>query len=316
MPPFQPGRFAALDVGSHSVLLLVADIDEEGHLTPVVDGGRHTRLSEQCFGDRRLTRPARERTLEAIADLLRMARRAGAEAVAAVGTSVLREAENGAEFLTQVRRETGVRIEVISGRQEAELAYRGNMLDHALPAVEGERLVLDVGGGSTELTRGLGESILETRSLPLGAVRLTEMFLKSDPPRASELRDAETCIEAGLAELQPPPPCSVLIGCGGTLVTLASVARAGGFIGCDAIHGAVLTHARISELVDLFRTLPIEFRRRVPGLDAGRADVILAGAMILHQAMGALGLPQLTVSTSGVRHGTLYTLARQAVLKP
>src|SRR5690349_13738577 len=107
--------------------MLVADVDEEGVLTPVADGARTTRLSERYFVGSRLIRSARERTLEAVCDFTRIARRTGAEGIAAVGTSVLREATNGTEFQAQVRQECGLPIEVISGEQEAELAYNGNL---------------------------------------------------------------------------------------------------------------------------------------------------------------------------------------------
>src|SRR4051812_18690690 len=121
MEPFQPGRYAAIDVGSHSVLLLVADVDEEGRLTSVAEAASNTRLSERYYASHRLQRPARDRTAEAISELTRMARKAGAESIAAVGTSVLREAANGADFQAQIRQQCGLPIEVISGEQEAEL---------------------------------------------------------------------------------------------------------------------------------------------------------------------------------------------------
>jgi exopolyphosphatase/guanosine-5'-triphosphate,3'-diphosphate pyrophosphatase len=312
--PFNPGRYAAIDVGSNSVLLLVADVDEEGRLTPVAEGARTTRLSERCYVGNRLIRAARERTVEAICDFSRVARRTGAEGIAAVGTAVLREAENGAEFRAQVRQECGLPIEVISGEQEAELAYLGNLHDRRLPGADGERLVLDIGGGSTELVRGLGHSILGRASYPLGAVRLTELFLRADPPGAGECQAAATVIEEAVADLEPLPPGSLLLGSGGTIYNLAGVARAAGMISARDLHGATLTHARVAELVDLFRSLPLKFRKRVPGLEPERADVILAGAMILHQVMGQLSAASIVISENGVRHGCVYAMAQRALL--
>src|SRR5437588_1066478 len=226
--PFYPGRYAAIDVGSNSVLLLVADVDEEGRLTPIAEGQRTTSLSEKYYVGNRLIRPARERTVEVIGEFMRVARRAGAEGIAAVGTSVLREAENGAEFRAQVRQECGLPIEVISGEQEAELAYTGNIHDRALPATDGERVVLDIGGGSTEIVRGIGHSITGLASFPLGAVRLTEGYLKSDPPAAAECSAAEMAIEQALSDVRPLAPASLLLGSGGTLYNLGSVARPAG----------------------------------------------------------------------------------------
>lgn len=313
--PFYPGRYAAIDVGSHSVLLLVADVDEEGHLTTVADGERVTRLSERYYVGKRLVRTARERTTEAIAEFDRHARRLGAGGIAAVGTSVLREAPNGGEFRAQVRQETGLPIEIITGEQEADLAYEGNLHDRRLPGTDGERVVLDIGGGSTELVRGLGGSILARASYPLGAARLTELFLRSDPPALAECDAAEAHVEEILSELEPVRRGSLLLGTGGTVYYLASVARAAGMLSAKELHGALLPHTRVAEMVDLFRTLPQQFRRRVPGLDPERAEIILGGAMILHQVMARLSAPHLVVSVNGVRHGCIYAMARRALLR-
>ncbi|HTE20082.1 MAG TPA: hypothetical protein VK689_17085 [Armatimonadota bacterium] len=313
MEPFFPGRYAAIDVGSHSVLLLVADVDEEGRLTPVAEGARVTRLSERYYGGGRLIRTARERTMEAICDFTRVARRSGAEGIAAVGTSVLREAANGGDFQSQVRQECGLPIEVITGEQEAELAYLGNAHDRGLPGTDGERVVLDIGGGSTEVVRGLGLSITRRASYPLGAVRLTELALRSDPPSAGECATAETTIEQSLSDVEPLVPASLLLGSGGTLQSLGSVARAAGMIPAGELHGAVLPHARVSELADLFRSLPVQFRKRVPGLDPDRVDVILAGTMILHQLMARLSAPSVRITANGVRHGCIYTMAQRSL---
>lgn len=313
MTQFYPGRYAAIDVGSSSTLLLVADVDDEGRLTPVAEGARVTRLSERYYVGNRLIRSARERTLEAVCDFTRVARRAGAEGIAAVGTSVLREAANGADFRTQVRQECGLPIEVISGAQEAELAYRGNMYDRRLPGTDGERVVLDIGGGSTELVRGLGGSILGRASYALGAVRLTELHLKSDPPSRAECDAADLAIEQELSPVEALTPASLLLGSGGTLYNLAGVARSSGMIGPGELHGAILPHRRVAELVDLFRSLTTRFRRRVPGLEPEHADVILAGAMILHQSMAQLGAPSVVVTANGVRHGCVYAMAQRAL---
>lgn len=310
---FYPGRYAAIDVGSHSVLLLVADVDEEGRLTRVAEGVRNTRLSERYYVGHRLIRTARERTSEAIIDFTRIARRAGAEGIAAVGTSVLRDAANSGEFRMQVRQECGLPIEVITGEQEAELAYQGNLHDRKLPPTDGERVVVDIGGGSTEIVRGLGQTLLSRESFPLGAVRLSERFIRTDPPSIAECDAADTVIEEALAHLQPLAPRALLLGSGGTVVSLAAVAKAAGLISTPEIHGAVLQHSTVAELVDLFRTLPLKFRKRVPGLEADRADVILAGAMILHQLMASIAATTIVVTSNGVRHGCIYAMAQRSL---
>jgi len=293
----------------------VADVDEEGRLTPVLESARHTRLSERSYAGKRLIRAAQERTGEAVLEFTQLARRLDAESIAAVGTSVLRDAENSREFRIQVREDCGLPVEVISGEQEADLAYLGNLHDRRLPPTEGERVVIDIGGGSTEIVRGLGHSILHRESFPVGAVRLTELILRADPPNVAECDRCDATIEEAMARVGSLAPRSLLLGTGGTIQNLASVARTAGLVAAREIHGAVLPHTVVSELIDLFRSLPLKFRKRVPGLEPERADVILAGAMILHQMMAALSAPKIVVSANGVRHGCVYTMAQQARMR-
>lgn len=313
---FCPGRYAAIDVGSNSVLLLIADVDEDGKLTQLAEGAAFTRLSERFFVSQRLTRPARDRTLHAIGEFVRVTRRARVENVVAVGTSVLREAGNAGEFLQEVWQKFALPVEVISGEQEAELAYLGNVHDRTLPGTDGERIVLDVGGGSTEIVRGLGGTILNRVSYPMGAARLTQEFLQGDPPSGAECAAAEAAIEQALSEVEPAPAGSLLLASGGTISNLASVARAAGMLPPGEIHGRVLQHRRVAELADLFRTLPIKFRKRVPGLEPERSEVIFGGAMILHQLMARLSASGVVVSGNGVRHGCIYRLAERALQRP
>ncbi len=176
-------------------------------------------------------------------------------------------------------------------------------------------MVIDIGGGSTELVRGLGATILRRASFPLGAVRLTELYLRSDPPGARECDAADARIEEALAEVDPAPSGSLVLGTGGTLYNLGRVAASAGMICTSDLHGALLPHRRVAELVDLFRSLPLKFRKRVPGLEPERADVILAGAMILHQLMARLSAPAIVLSANGVRHGCIYAMAQRALLR-
>ena len=175
------------------------------------------------------------------------------------------------------------------------------------------RTVADIGGGSTEVVYGRGPEITYRASFPIGAVKVTETFLKGDPPSAAEFDAAERAIEQTLSPLEPADPDAVAIGTGGTLYNLGAVARAGGMISAPETHGAEMPHTRVSELVDLLRSLPVRFRQRIPSLEPGRADVILAGAMILHQAMAALSKPRILVSARGIRHGCVLALAERAL---
>jgi exopolyphosphatase/guanosine-5'-triphosphate,3'-diphosphate pyrophosphatase len=308
-----PGRYAAIDIGTNSSLLLVADLEPDGSLRPVCERNRITRLGEKATMARVLAPGAMSRTLAAVAEYVDEVRRTGAQCTAIVGTAVLREAQNGAEFCQMVRARCGLPVEVITGGQEAELAWRAQQDDPGLDLGSGPRAVLDIGGGSTELVHGAGEEIASRASYPLGAVRVTEQYLKHDPPAAADIDGAEQAIERILSPLEPLVGAPLLVGTGGTIANLGAVARAAGMIGAGETHGARLPHRCVAELVDLFRSLPIRFRQRVPNLEPARADVILGGAMILHQAMARLSAPEIVVSTRGIRHGCIFMMAERAL---
>jgi exopolyphosphatase/guanosine-5'-triphosphate,3'-diphosphate pyrophosphatase len=309
---YRPGRYAAVDVGTNSVLVLVADVDPDGGLTSIVEKAQITRLGQDIGATGQLAHSAVNRTLRAVSGYVVDARDAGATCMAIIGTAVLREAANGDSFSHLVHAACGLPVEVISGEQEAELAWLAQARDPALGDRSRPRVVLDIGGGSTEIVYGYASEITYRASFPLGAVRLTEAYLKSDPPSAAEFGAAENVIEQTLSPLEPADPDALAIGTGGTLYNLGAVARAGGMIAAPETHGAELPHTRVSELVDLLRSLPVRFRQRIPSLEPGRADVILAGAMILHQAMAALSRPRIRVSARGIRHGCVLALAQRA----
>ena len=186
----------------------------------------------------------------------------------------MREAENGSTFCQLIRARCGLPVEVITGEQEAELAWLAQVSDATLGDGYRPRVVLDIGGGSTEVVYGEGAEISYRASFPIGAVRLTEAYLKSDPPSALEFDAAQRAIEQALSPLEPAAPLALAIGTGGTLYNLGAVARASGMIAAAETHGADLPHHRVSELVDLFRSLPNRFRQRIPSLEPGRADVM------------------------------------------
>jgi len=307
---FEPGRYAAIDVGTNSVLLLVADIDRRGRLTPVLERARITRLGAGLGRQQRLQPAAMQRTLATVCHFVRDSRQANADAIAIVGTAVFRDAANGPEFADQLLTATGLPVEIVSGTQEAELVFAGNLRDERLPTAA-ERVILDIGGGSTEIVRGTAEGPYATESYRIGAVGLTESCFHHDPPTQTEFEAAQQAIEAAFGALELLSPRASLLGTGGTVLNLAAMALAGGIVAAPEVHGCRLTHACVAELLDLLRYMPVEFRKRCPGLEPERADIILAGAMILHQVMGTLSAPVLTVTCRGIRHGCVYALAQR-----
>lgn len=315
-PVFRPGRYAAIDVGSHSTLLLIADLDSAGRLTPLLEAEEPTRLSEQFTTTQRLLRAARRRTLKAMAGFIDAAREEGATSISLVGTSVMREASNAPDFLQEVQLGCGIPLIVLSGEREAELAYLGNLFDRSLPATEGERVLLDIGGGSTELVRGFEGNLHSAESYAIGAVRLTEQHLQGDPPDLSQILAVEKVFDEALSGIAPLAPAGVVLGSGGTLLNLGRIALLGGMALGDDVHGISLSVKNVDELAELFRSLPQKFRRRVPGLDPERADVIFAGILILKRLLAQLQASNVVVTNNGVRHGCLYAAALGLPLQP
>jgi exopolyphosphatase/guanosine-5'-triphosphate,3'-diphosphate pyrophosphatase len=286
-------RRAVIDIGTNTVKLLVADVSER-QMVPVATKDRTTRLGEGVDDSKRLLPAAMARTVRAIQDFLAEARALGATDCVAVATSAARDAANRDEFLGQVRHVCGLDVELISGGREAELIFRGVSSD---PEWSGAPiLVVDVGGGSAEFIQGVGGKMELFQSLPLGALRLTEKF--------GEGRFAELC-EHLRATLTPAlagysaSRCR-LIGTGGTITTLARIE-------CGAVDHATISREKLEALLERLEAMPLAERKKVPGLPPERADIIVAGGVVLLMAMEVLEASELTVSVRNLRYGALVS---------
>jgi exopolyphosphatase/guanosine-5'-triphosphate,3'-diphosphate pyrophosphatase len=296
---------AAVDIGTNSVKLTVARTEPGGGLRVLADTTQTTRLGKNVDAAGRLDSDAVERTLEALAGFARLARgEHGASRIAAVGTSALRDAANGPEFVARAKAILNGTVEIVSGDREARLIHTAAVRDPdlALPR-DAPIAVMDIGGGSTEFVLGTGEAITFRDSLQLGAVRLTERALPTDPPRPEELAEAARAADAVLAAVPVPPVPVTVVGSGGTIANVAAME------GVTAIHGARLTLARIEARVAFLAAQTIAERRGIPGLEPARADVILAGALIQARALRRLNASEVTVSVRSLRYGLLYELA-------
>jgi exopolyphosphatase / guanosine-5'-triphosphate,3'-diphosphate pyrophosphatase len=249
-------RVAAIDIGTNSTRLLVADVDGE-ELTPVIRRSVVTRLGEGVDAGHHLLPEPIGRTLATVGAFREEITRLGAERTLVVATSATRDAENGAEFLAEVARRFGFPTRLLTGDEEAELTRRG------VGAADESTLVLDVGGGSTELILGPWRT-----SLDIGSVRLTERFLRSDPPRPAELAAAAGYVD----DLLPKLGASAAIGVAGTVTQLHQLA------------GELTAEAVEYELARLAR-LTVAERAEVPGMDPGRAPVIVGGAIVVREVM-------------------------------
>jgi len=301
-------NLATVDIGTNSVLLLVAERAPSGGLRALEERCIITRLGGGVDRRGRLDPVAIERTLEALRGCRAIMDELGVTARAAVGTSALRDAGDAAAFLAPAEALLGCPVEVVSGRREAALVLRGvrGGLGAGLPA---EAVIFDVGGGSTELIRCRAGEVEELISLEIGAVRLTERHLRADPPGPEEVAALERAVGAALAGLPPAPlPTGGVVGIAGTVTTLAAVHQALERYDTERVNGSTLGAAEVQALARRFAALPLAARRRMTGLEPARADVILAGTLIVVALLIHLAADAMTVCDRGVRWGLLREL--------
>ncbi len=298
-------RFAAIDVGTNTVLLLVAE-RRSGRLAALVERAEVTRLGRGVDATGRLDPAAIRDTVAVLAGYAREARALGAQRIVCVATSAARDASNGVEFFEAARRDAAIDPEVISGDEEARLVYASAWRDFGAPGAP--LSVLDVGGGSTEFTFGTGPAPVGRTSLQVGAVRLTERHVRSDPVTPAELARLREAARDALRPLgsMERPAGGRLVAVAGTVTTLSAVAQALPAYDAAKVHGAELRLAEVEALVARLAALMIAARAALPGMEPKRADVILAGALVVAEAMRATGFDRLTVSDRGVRWGLLY----------
>jgi exopolyphosphatase / guanosine-5'-triphosphate,3'-diphosphate pyrophosphatase len=299
-----PGRrFGVIDLGTNSVKLFIGERDGTGHWTRVLDRSEVTRLGEGLAETGRIAPAAQERTLAAVRDMAEEARRLGTEQVVAVGTMGMRNAANSDVFIRHVRADCGISVEVIDGDEEARLAYLAVQESLGIPG--GSVVVFDTGGGSTQITLGRDGQILDRFSLNLGAARLTETFGLAGPVPQETLAAARAAIAAELGRLDGVAPPDALVGMGGAVTNLTAVSLELSPYDPDRIQGATLTRAEVERQVALYARLDAAGRRAIRGLQAGRAEVILAGALVVLTLMGKLDQDRISVSDRGLRHGVL-----------
>ncbi len=303
---------AAVDLGSNALRLGIARF-RPGHGIEVLAEEREpVRLGREVFRTGELPDEARAGVLEALSRFGTLIRRLKPDAVRAVATAAVREASNYDLFLRQVKARTGIPLDVISGGEEARLLCLGVLGGQA--AGDGESLVIDVGGGSAQIAVARGAEAVRAKSLPLGAVRLTEVFLKRDPPRKKELKLLRAYVREILRarlERDLVRRFPVAIACAGTAGAVAAMLRG------EAVESG-RTRVEAGELKGLLRELAsrsIAQRAKLPGCDASRADVIVAGVAVLEGIADYLEVDALEISRRGLREGLIVdTLRRRGIL--
>jgi exopolyphosphatase/guanosine-5'-triphosphate,3'-diphosphate pyrophosphatase len=325
----QPIRRAVIDVGTNSVKLLVADVAGR-EVRPVVEQSKQTRLGHGFYETHRLQAEAIDATAKAIAGFATLAREAHAVSIRVLATSAAREALNRDELTSAIEQTSGLKVDVISGEQEADLGFQGVTTDPQLAPAP--LLLLDVGGGSAQFVVGRNGRVQFRHSFPLGSVRLLETFPCSDPPKPAELAACRQWL-AGFLQREVSPKLLPEIRNGGPKLGIAQSPRApaapgstaavllvgvGGtasILGCmeaelttfdrARLEATRLTAARVSWHLERLWSLPLEQRKNIVGLPKNRADIILMGVAIYQAVMETFNFPELRISTRGLRFAAL-----------
>lgn len=290
----------AIDVGSNTVKLLVASANGRG-VRPLVQQSAIMRLGGGVDRTGRIARGAQDRTITLLKKYRRVCEKSRADRIAAVGTEALRIAANGRSFAERCRKEAGIPLRILSGRDEARLAFLG--------ATSGRRerrlAAIDIGGGSTEIMYGRPGALQGAVSLALGAVRLTELHLKSDPPTLLERISLLQRVREELDKLpgkfrRAAKRHVTLLGIGGTSVNVARMFRPRG-----SPEGRAVRLDALEDMIDRLAQMPLSRRKKVPGIDPDRADIIIAGARIMAETLKALNVDSFTSTVHGLRRGVI-----------
>jgi len=298
--------FAAVDIGSNSVRLKIARL-QGGRLRPLHEDREVTRLGEGVFRTGFLTPESMAETVKVLRRFHRATQQIVTDQVRVLATSALRDARNSQAFLEWVKSATGWRVEIISGVEEARLIHLGLVTS---PRVDrAPTLMIDLGGGSCELTVSQGGHIRDTVSLPLGAVRLSNEFLAHDPPRKGELKQLRGFIAREVNRVTDrvaKARVKTVIATSGTAAALAAVAshlRRGGN------RRPLVTRPEMSKIAKRLARLPVAERRKIEGIGPRRAEIVVAGATVYHELLERLHLKGFRYSTLGLRDGTLAQMA-------
>jgi exopolyphosphatase/guanosine-5'-triphosphate,3'-diphosphate pyrophosphatase len=306
---------AGIDIGTNTLRLLIADTGP-GSFRELISDRKVTRLGQDLERYGILSSEAMERSFQAVVAFQKIIRQQGAHYTAAIGTSALRRAGNSSAFVDRVRNQTGLVVRVVSGEEEARLTLLG--VEQSLGATNGmyrtaleAAFVMDIGGGSTEIIVTHPDRMPVIASLPLGAVFLTDRFIKHDPPSAEELDRLRHAVreelDAAAGRFQPAGN-SICIGTAGTITTLAAIDQGLAHYDPAKINRSVLTREFFDTVVQKLGASVLEERKKIRGLEAGREDIILAGSIIAQEIMHRFDFHSLVVSDWGLREGIIIDL--------
>ena len=297
-------RIAAIDIGTNTILMLIADVSADGSLTVVRDEHVIARLGKGVDSLRRITPETFARVHSHLERYKNIADSCQVDKIVAGGTSALRDAANANEFTGFIRQSLGIDIEVLSGQKEAELTYQGAVSEFLNEEDPQPFAVLDIGGGSTELTTGVGSNLVSKESLDLGCVRLTERHLRASPPRESDLEGAMAEVMSWTGRLHRLPQQTKLLGVAGTVTTLAAIDLGLSSYDPSLVSGHYCSGGIVDRIAGRIRTMTLsEMLTEYPQIQEGRADIIFAGLLILRNCLMQLGLDGISASDRGLRFG-------------
>lgn len=295
-------RVSAIEIGTNSTKFIIAQLNDKGSVEVITRTSTVNRLSSGMYPQNTLKPEAIEKGIEIIGNLIKESNAQGAKLVSIFSTSVLRDASNKEAFIGKIKELFGIDINVISGEEEAHLAY---MACRTVVDDKSQKFgVIDIGGGSTEIIIGNGTDIEQKISLNVGAVRLTEMFVNHDPAEDSEIEQMTAYIEKQIKERDSLDLSGLqLVGTGGTIKTLGTLFYQKDYSKEKTINGKVIKKYEIELLFSMLKLLNIESKKKLTGLNPKRADVITSGIKILLSIMDKFSLEEIKISSQGVLEG-------------
>ena len=304
-------RIAAIDIGTNSIRLVVAEVQLDGTYRILDEDREMTRLGHGLYADGRIGDEPMAHSLRVLGRMKAIVEGFGVHELRTIATSAVREASNGREFVREAWKRCRVRVDVVPPEEEARLALRSVRRHYDI----GDRrtAVVDIGGGSAEVVLAVGGLVELVVSLPLGAVRLTEHYVKSDPPRAKHWsalqRGIDGVIKTGLGKV--PFVAEVMIGSGGTFTNMVEMVQCEREGKAGTPRDYPLARAEVTRLLDRLRETPLAARREIPGLNPQRADIILAGVAVVDRLAKRLGTQRVLVNDRGIRDGVLLAMIEE-----
>jgi exopolyphosphatase / guanosine-5'-triphosphate,3'-diphosphate pyrophosphatase len=309
-------RLAAIDIGTNSIRCIVVEMDKQGTCRVLDDEKATVRLGEGLSLDNRITGPAWERAMTALARMKKIIDGYGVVGVEAVATSAVRRAGNGLDFVKEVASSVGLEISIISGEEEAALAILS--AQHNFDMTGKRYALVDIGGGSVEIVTALGPHVEEIYSLDLGAVVLTENFITTDPVSNSDYlklrKHLRKCIKAACPDRLPP--AQFLIGSGGTMTSIAAMVMAMRKEEYGSVHGHEVLRSEVVHLLAMLVRKDLKGLKAVPGLNPDRSDIIVAGVTAVDELMDFFGANMLKINERGLREGLILKAIKKFGLLP